>query len=151
MSDSNATELRECPFCGKKQAIYKEFGGWILNTTSHDRKCIMRKLLSFGMAGGLVFDTKAEAIEAWNTRMPEQAIAATLGTDDGSRWFELFGTPERAVQTIAKLGNQYPCDENTVEDCEEECPLHHAPCRLNRKKPMESPLLEWLRGKAVKR
>ena len=82
MTDSNATELKGCPFCGKKQAIHKEFGSWILNTTSHDRKCIMRKLLAFGMSGGLVFNTEAEAIAAWNTRTPEQAVAATLGAGE---------------------------------------------------------------------
>ena len=68
MTDNRTTELLPCPWCGKRQAIHKEFGGWILNTTSHDRKCIMRKLLSFGMGGGLVFTSKAEAISAWNTR-----------------------------------------------------------------------------------
>ena len=61
-------DLKPCPFCGNRQVVHREFGGLVLNTTSHKRNCIMRKLLSFGMGGGLVFDTKAEAIEAWNTR-----------------------------------------------------------------------------------
>lgn len=93
------------------------------------------------------YETSEEAMKTiakqWNTR-------ATLGTDDGSRWHELFGTPKKTVLTLAKLGNKYPCDSNTVDDCEEECPLGNAPCRLNRDNPTESPLLEWLLGKAVK-
>ena len=127
MTDSNATELKGCPFCGKKQAIHKEFGSWILNTTSHDRKCIMRKLLAFGMSGGLVFNTEAEAIAAWNTRTPEQAVAATLGAPTL--------TAEQVMSIAGKHQPDYCSDTHVCFDWQ----------------AIADELNEWLRGKAVKR
>ena len=76
---------------------------------------------------------------------------ATLGADDGSRWFELFGTPEKATEAIAKTvrgcdGYGWHCDD---------CPFHLAPVCPNGvgvKRVVDyDTLLEWLRGKAVKR
>lgn len=63
-----------------------------------------------------------------------------------TRFEKLFGTPERAAQTLTAIGGRYPCDKG-AQDCET-CPLNGAPCRLNRDKPEESKLLEWLRGDA---
>lgn len=71
---------------------------------------------------------------------------AELEANNSTRWYELFGTPEKAVQTLAAIGGQYPCDEGK-QDCVA-CPLSKAPCRLNRSKPEESKMLEWLRGDA---
>ena len=95
---------------------------------------------------------------------PEQAVAATLGAgeykrgyedglhantkaafeaakqamDDGSRWYELFGTPERAAETMLNMPCGYkPCGE---------CPIYEPCCG---KYSEEHSLLEWLRGKAV--
>ena len=69
--------------------------------------------------------------------------------DGNSRWFEMFGTPERAMRTIALIGNRYPCDEGcdpSGEKCKI-CPFADAPsCRIKRDHPEESPLLEWLKG-----
>ena len=62
-------------------------------------------------------------LKAWQTT-PEQAIAATLGGDDKSRWHELFGTPERAARTIVDKELGYKLMK---------CENYHA-------------LLEWLRG-----
>ena len=72
---------------------------------------------------------------------------ADIGTNDGTRWKEIFGTPERAVETLAAimLMSRYPCGENGVTECSD-CPLEGAPCRLNRANPSESELVEWLKG-----
>ena len=71
--------------------------------------------------------------------------------DRKNRWFELFGTPERAMRTIALIGDMYPCDDGcdpSGEKCKV-CPFADAPsCRIDRDHPEESPLLEWLRGDA---
>ena len=37
----------------------------------------------------------------------ESAIAATLGGDDKSRWFQLFGTPERAAVTLIRTSDEH--------------------------------------------
>lgn len=67
---------------------------------------------------------------------------STLGTDDGSRWAELFGTPERAAVTLANM-----CmGENTCGTC----PLLGA--ELNHCKSDytdRASIAEWLRGKAA--
>ena len=67
-------------------------------------------------------------------------VAATLGTDD-SRWFELFGTPERAAETML---NMCKC----AEVCEF-CPLYEQGVAHCEYPNAESSVLEWLRGKAV--
>lgn len=59
-------------------------------------------------------------------------------SESESRWFELFGTPEMAAETIAKTihecdGQGWHCDD---------CPFHLAPVCPN------DALLEWLRGDA---
>jgi hypothetical protein len=64
-----------------------------------------------------------------------------LKANNGSRWFELFGTPERAARTIIKT-----CDETT--ECEA-CPIFHADINaLNINCSDYDALLEWLRGDA---
>ena len=77
--------LKPCPFCGgEAEIIESDYGMYITGYAVYCRgKCHMK----LGVSGRLgevyewipVFDTEAEAIEAWNTRTPEQAIAATLG------------------------------------------------------------------------
>ena len=151
MSDSNAT-LLPCPICGRKATIDswwsndEECGkAWVgcsresyTNGYECARICIMRCNEKVA---------KEDAIHIWNTRTPEQAVAATLGADDGSRWFELFGTPERAAETLAKqcFGSDYEaCSYCVNADCDE---------RLRKLGSFESvrrELLEWLRGKAGK-
>ena len=54
----------------------------------------------------------------------------------GSRWFKLFGTPERAAETLAKLKC---CDDSCRE-----CPLLECDCSLS-----PETYIEWLLGKAV--
>ena len=70
----------------------------------------------------------------------EQRIAE-LEASNGSRWFELFGTPEKAARTIIKT-----CDETT--ECEA-CPIFRADINaLNVNCSDYDALLEWLRGDA---
>lgn len=68
-----------------------------------------------------------------------------------SNYEKLFGTPERAMHTIALIGDRYPCDDGCDplgEKCKV-CPFVDAPsCRIDRDHPEESPLLEWLRGES---
>jgi len=94
------------------------------------------------------------------TALPEysydwQAIAdelnATLGTDDGSRWFELFGTPERTAESLEHMcqfmhGGEIceRCRLYLFNDCDMEL-------RVMSDMTIKKQLLEWLRGKAVKR
>lgn len=51
---------------------------------------------------------------------PAQAIAATLGGDDKSRWFQLFGTPERAARTVMR----YLFDGCEGAECADGCPFY---------------------------
>lgn len=79
----------------------------------------------------------------------EAHIAATLGADDGTQWFELFGTPEKAARTV--LGIVY----SEAQGCDGDCPLtEFCNAHVDEEPPDdggEFALLEWLRGKAVKR
>ena len=74
-----------------------------------------------------------------------EAIAATLGGDDKSRYSELFGTPERAARTL----EEFELDQlnwcRGTEYCES-CPYEfdRYGCYL----PDGFELLEWLRGDA---
>ena len=76
---------------------------------------------------------------------PEQAIAAMLGGGDKSRWFELFGTPERAAQTMAMQ-----CFGATSEACDM-CMFDECDGKLRNSGTYQTvydALLEWLRGDA---
>ena len=85
----------------------------------------------------------------------EQAIAdelnATLGTDDGSRWFELFGTPERTAESLEHMC-QFTHGGEICERCRlylfNDCDME---LRVMSDMTIKKQLLEWLRGKAVKR
>ena len=57
----------------------------------------------------------------------------------GTRWHELFGTPERAARTLARACNE--CDENLP--CSE-CPLSP----IVGSNVYEPEILDWLRGDA---
>ena len=76
---------------------------------------------------------------------------ATSGADDGSRWSELFGTPKRAAKAIVKTASE--CDGYGWH-CSD-CPFHLAPicphCVGAKRAVDYGALLEWLRGKAVRR
>jgi len=63
----------------------------------------------------------------------EQRIAE-LEANNGSRWFELFGTPERAAQTLAKISCDGFCDS---------CALYGAHCDCD-----GTAQLKWLSGDA---
>lgn len=58
-------ELKPCPFCSRKPCVDEERGAWMIfcPTNAHH-------------AGTDFFDTKAEAIAAWNTRPDTTTIEA---------------------------------------------------------------------------
>ena len=59
--------------------------------------------------------------------------------DDKSRWFEMFGTPERAARTICRQLKHYNiciCDGCPVQPLNQECDSEY------------DALLEWMRGDA---
>ena len=82
--------------------------------------------------------------ETINPCTPEQAIVATLGTDDGSRWHELFGTPESAAASLCDI---LTCTKTSCDECciNEICDDATHPYNND----MKATLLEWLRGKVV--
>lgn len=86
-----------------------------------------------------------EAEEKKITDEYSQAIAATLGNMDKSRWFELFGTPERAARTL----EEFELDQinwcHGTDYCEK-CPYEFD--RYGCYPPDGFSLLEWLRGDA---
>lgn len=98
-----------------------------------------------GKISRMLFEA-ANTIEGLRDRLQE-----LQGVGGESNYTRLFGTPERAMRTIALIGNKYPCDEgcdSLGEKCKV-CPFADAPsCRIKRDHPEESPLLEWLRGDA---
>ena len=79
--------------------------------------------------GGVDWD-KVESVEIeWNN---------FVKIDEGSRWFELFGTPERAARTLVDS-----CNDDYDYGCGG-CPV----ARVNCKCGDYDALLEWLRGDA---
>ena len=80
----------------------------------------------------------ADTIENLRNRL--QPVPAELDyIEDKSRWFELFGTPERAARTLAKAcgecSEKFPCSE---------CPLSP----IVGSNVYEPEILEWLRGES---
>lgn len=75
--------------------------------------------------------------------LPDVEQKATLGSGEcENRWFEMFGTPERAAYTLAKS-----CGE-----CDEKFPCWECPLQpIVGSNVYESEVLEWLHEKAVKR
>ena len=115
---------------------------WIKHTSWNDANCW--------------FNEYPDGLTAWgmiNRGTPVQAINATLGNDgaersndgvDKTRWYELFGTPERAARTI--IGKQFTYDLLTQCD---DCPHQTDECyEPSGKCVMDDcdALLEWLRG-----
>jgi hypothetical protein len=76
----------------------------------------------------------ADTIE--NLMDRRQPVPAELDCiEDKSRWYELFGTPERAARTLAGI----ECGGGGCESC----PLYGAHCTYD-----GAAQLEWLRGDA---
>jgi hypothetical protein len=92
-------------------------------------------LLDDECIAGLKLCEYGEVYHSWET---EETFAKV---DKSSRWFELFGTPEKAARTIIKT-----CYETT--ECEA-CPIFHADINaLNINCSDYDELLEWLGGDA---
>ena len=75
-------ELKPCPFCGSKKLILSCYSPLIECGDCH----------AFGPGNAdLTYD---EAVELWNTRMPEKAIAATLGGGECENLIDPWGVHE---------------------------------------------------------
>lgn len=61
-----ATKLKPCPFCGGKSRVRKVGKGEYTVVSKHTDECCFEFL-----AWEFYFDTKANAIEAWNRRVSE--------------------------------------------------------------------------------
>ena len=80
MSDSNATELLPCPFCGCANideyegdygnGVYCMNCGAMMGEPIHMEYRVTERV------------SMEQAVEAWNTRTPEQAVDATLGAGE---------------------------------------------------------------------
>lgn len=64
--------------------------------------------------------------------------------DDKSRWFELFGTPERAARTVLEI----KCGEKSCKGCPIVEPCFECDVILDGGKMLHDSLIEWLRGDA---
>lgn len=97
MTDNRTTELLPCPFCGGEAEIvdvdptphYVKEGHWVIC-----KEC---------KASAHVFENRDKAIEAWNTRTPEQAIAEEL---NAKRHVE---TCEMEYQTDGMMSGWWKC------------------------------------------
>lgn len=86
-----------------------------------------------------------KAVKAMNKAAGKWAKADTeLREHDGTRWHDLFGTPERAARTLASM-----CQFSHGELCER-CPYDGCEKRLRLMcaSTINDALLEWLRGDA---
>ena len=71
------SDLKPCPFCGgeaKTEQVERIHYGTVYRVGCHTDGC------RGWWYESVLYRTEAKAIEAWNTRTPEQAIAATLGS-----------------------------------------------------------------------
>lgn len=73
----------------------------------------------------------------------EQRIAELEGEQE-SRWFKLFGTPERAANTILAL----QICPMSKDECEEFCPAHDVCFEFYKDGRTVYEMAEWLRGDA---
>ena len=95
------------------------------------------KLESIGMGGELYVRQRAH--ESYE-QVPEQGEPDICGDSESySRWFELFGTPERAARMIANA-----CTYHGSFDCSYGCLASATHCKCGD----YDALLEWLRGDA---
>ena len=159
MTDNSAT-LLPCPFCGGEAKMCHVTQIWEPKD-SYWVKC------GDCHTSGKHHRTETEAITAWNTRAPEQAIAATLGGEqichatqenyghckystnrgwcDTSRYAKLFGTPERAARTLITVREE--CED--IGACYPNCPFDDAPACPSSIEPRDyDDVVEWLRGDA---
>ena len=71
-------ELKPCAHCGSRGELVTYYDFYHINCTNDD--CVEHYDESMIYRGeGAWYGSIADAIEAWNTRTPDQAIAATLG------------------------------------------------------------------------
>ena len=78
------SELLPCPFCGDR-AFTHDFSWHASQFAGHMFEKPYWQVICTGCRAAIGdYDTRAEAIEAWNTRTPEQAIADELNATMGA-------------------------------------------------------------------
>ena len=106
-------------------------------------RCLYRRkdVDEMQQVSGMLFEA-ADTIEGLRDRL--QPVPAELDyIEDRSRWFQLFGTPERVVQTMITVRNE--CEE--VGACYPNCPFRDAPACPSSVEPRDNDaLLDWLEG-----
>lgn len=86
--------------------------------------------------------TMAKELRRMAASLEAQGDVLGIMPNDGSRWHELFGTPERAVKTVVYM---FGCKDFMPWVACKECPILGA-CELRHCD--HDALLEWLRGDA---
>ena len=154
-------ELKPCAHCGSRGELVTYYDFYHINCTNDD--CVEHYDESMIYRGeGAWYGSIADAIEAWNTRTPEQAIATTFGrvgsevgsevtsevSPHESNYTRLFCTPERAARTMANVC-QFTHGGELCDRCQ--CYLF-GDCdrmlRLRSERSIYDALLGWLRGNA---
>lgn len=95
MTDNRTTELLPCPFCGGEAELWHN-KTWDYVVRCTNKGCAARTRQYHENSNG--------AVDAWNTRTPEQAIAATLGSNTKeceNLFWELVGALDVAYATDA--------------------------------------------------
>ena len=90
MESDTMTELRKCPFCGGEAKIYRRQLNWLLD--DYKVECCSC------CCSTDIYDTKQEAIEAWNKRV-------TPTTKEIEEYIEK--THNENVEMVAKLKRKY--------------------------------------------
>ena len=123
--ERSKTELLPCPFCGGKADLFSVPSPAERGQVAHRVICRSPHCAALGY-----FKTEEGAIKAWNTRAKVP--------DVGNRYAELFGTPERAAQTLAGICESCKCGDCATCGVPEWADYSHD----------YGQLLEWLRGDA---
>ena len=106
MSERRMTATEELrKLLDERGVEYREWDGVHPITIWHDEQFIyeyMERTLLNGVTPytGEVLDGSGRLEAVIHDCTPKQAVAATVGNDDTSRWHELFGAPERASRTL---------------------------------------------------
>ena len=93
-SETNGDGLRSCPFCGGEALIdrvdegadYRPWYWWTVHCAN--RECVCADLCH-------EYDTKAEAIAAWNTRAAVTGYDFAMAVHDGNLWGKCSECKER--------------------------------------------------------
>ena len=91
-------------------------------------------------------DSLNEVADRWADAQVNAEVYARenmlLKAYEGTRWHELFGTPERAARTLFEI----KCGEKSCKGCPIAEPCAECDVMLDDGEALRAALLEWLRG-----